>query len=111
MMMATMMVMQKKYPLNMVRVSPCPVHKQVGSNSMHCCRRYTLSSITKAMTAGKDAVAEASSRDLLSDPQCFELFTISPRNKCKAYRYSYGTSLQVCMCMLAPWSAFQLHLA
>lgn len=85
----------------MALVSLCHVHKQVGSNSMHCCRRYTLSSITKAITAGRDTVAEASSRDLLSDPQCFELFTISPLNKCKAYRYSYGTSLQVCMCMLA----------
>lgn len=61
-------------------------------------RRYTLSSISKAITAGKDTVAQASSRDLLSDPQCFELFTISPLNKSKAYRYSYGTSLQAGDC-------------
>ena len=60
---------------------------------MQC--RYTLSNINKAIAAGKDNVAEALSMDLLTEPQVFELFTISPHNKCKAYRYAYGTSLQV----------------
>ena len=47
------------------------------------------------MAAGKHKVAEASSTDLLSEPQSFELFTVNPHNKCKAYRYAYGTSVQV----------------
>lgn len=57
--------------------------------------RYTLSNITQAAQAGKEAVAEASSRDLLSQPHSFELFTINPSRKCKPYRYAYGTSMQV----------------
>ena len=47
------------------------------------------------MAAGKGKVAEASGTDLLSEPQAFELFTVNPHNKCKAYRYAYGTSVQV----------------
>ncbi len=69
-------------------------HKGLGQT---CCCRHTLSNIKTVIAAGKETVAEAASKDLLSKPQCFELFTVNPRNKCKAYRYAYGTSTQVCL--------------
>ena len=47
------------------------------------------------MADGKLAITKASSRMLSNERFGFELFTIRPELKCKPYRYTWGTSLQV----------------
>jgi len=67
------------------------------ASSQQTCRdrRITLSDLPAAIAAGKDTIADASSRMLSAERIGFELFTIHPSLKCKPYRYSWGTSLQV----------------
>ena len=57
--------------------------------------RYTLSNIKAAVVGGKAKVAEATSRELLTEPQCFDLFSVNPQVKARAYRYAWGTSHKV----------------